>query len=50
MIFTEKNEAEREAYRGELRQLLQKYQGKKIKPLQLRLLEGIKAKHRVRFE
>ena len=37
-------------YRGELRQLLQRYEDEKIKPLHLRLLEGIKAKHLVRFE
>ena len=49
-IFTEENMHEREAYRGELKKLLGHYQGKKTKSLHIRLLEGIKAKHLVRFE
>lgn len=49
-IFTEENRQERDAYRGELRKLLGQYQGKKTKSLHIRLLEGIKAKHLVRFE
>ena len=41
---------EREEFREPLKELLKKYEGKKIRPLHMRLLQGIKAKYLLRFE
>ena len=53
--FEEQNVHQREAFRVKLKNLLQQYedlgkQGQNLKPLELRLLQGIKAKYLVRFE
>ena len=50
-IFKESSLAEREnQFKPMLKQLLLNYQGKKARSLDLRLLQGIKAKHILRFE